>query len=773
MINMLSTYKIICIGRVQGVGFRPFVSKLATAMGLTGVVSNNEDGVVIIASGESVLISEFYHELIRNPPPLAKIKGHQIVEIDWGRYENFSIIPSQSKSKLNLALTPDFGICQTCCEEISDPENRRLGYPFTTCVNCGPRWSITNTFPFERAHTSITEFSMCPVCKAEYEDPQDRRFHSQTNSCSNCGVSIELEDNLVKAIKVPTADIFSKISELIGNGKILAIKNTGGYLLCCDAAQPEVVQRLRRLKRRPKKPFAILYPTLDLLKEQIDLDPAQIEELSSSERPIVIVSSSGFKGQLAMNDLAPGLSQLGVMLPYSGILELLGKELGKPIVATSGNIHGSPVISKEGQARELISPIADYFLHHNLSISNAQDDSVVKYSFKKGQRILFRRSRGFAPNYFDFVAKDKTKVLALGGHLKSTIAFVPNDYLYLSQYLGNLDHYEVYERFIETITVFRRIFQEDPDCILIDKHPAYLSTQYGEELSAEIMVPVHRIQHHMAHFASVLGEHDLFEQDDPILGVIWDGTGYGDDKQIWGGEFFTYQTGTIHRSGHFEYFDWLAGDKMSKESRLSLYSLNKDQHASFLGDKFSAEERNIYASIKDSNKLQTSSVGRLFDALASLLDFCDVNSYEGEGAILLENAIQDYNPEFLKVYIVPNEDGIISTHLLWEKLYMDFLEGVDKQKIILNFLFTLANVIIEVAKMKGFRRIALSGGVFQNTVLIDMVKELAEKRFELFFNKELSPNDENISYGQLMYYMNCIKVKRNKNDNLPDKSEKF
>ena len=764
---MLSTYKIICNGRVQGVGFRPFVSKLATAMGLTGVVSNNEDGVIIILSGASDLIIEFYHELIRNPPPLAKIKGHKITETDLVKYNSFNIIPSRSKGKLNLALTPDFGICAVCSEEISDPENRRHLYPFTTCVNCGPRWSITNTFPFERDHTSIKEFSMCPLCKTEYEDPQDRRFHSQTNSCSNCGIRLELEDDKGNLIKVPAASAFTVMSEFIRKGKILAIKNTGGYLLCCDATNPKVVKKLRRLKRRPKKPFAILYPSIDLLKEQIDLDPIQIDELCSSERPIVIVSSKGFKGQLALEELAPGLSQVGVMLPYSGILELLGKELRQPIVATSGNIHGSPVISEQRQARELISSVADYFLHHNLGISNAQDDSVVKYSFRKRQRILFRRSRGFAPNYFDFVAKDKTKILALGGHLKSTIAFVPNDYLYLSQYLGNLDHYEVYERFVMTIAVFRRIFQEQPECILVDRHPTYVSSLYGEELSEIIDVPLYRIQHHKAHFASVLGEHNLFEINDAILGVIWDGTGYGDDKQIWGGEFFTYQTGRMHRSGHFEYFDWLAGDKMSKESRLSLYALNKDKNASFLSEKFSDEERNIYASLKDSNKLQTSSVGRLFDALASLLDFCDVNSYEGEGAILLENAIHDYDPEMLKVYAVPKEDGLVPTHLLWEELYKDFLDGIDKQKIILNFLFTLANVIIEMAEIKGCRKIALSGGVFQNTILVDMVKELSEKRFELFFNINLAPNDENISYGQLMYYMNCMKEKRNKNDNLP------
>ncbi len=758
---MLSTYKIICNGRVQGVGFRPYVSKLAKEMGLTGIVSNNEDGVIIIVSGAANPILEFYEKLIKKPPPLARIKSHKILKKEAVKYESFDIVPTQAKGKLNLALTPDFAICETCSREISDPGNRRFNYPFTTCVNCGPRWSITNTFPFERAHTSIDQFVMCPVCKEEYQDPNARRFHSQTNSCPNCGITLELEDQQGNPIKVSSGQLFKKVSELIRDGNILAIKNTGGYLLCCDASKPEVIQRLRRLKKRPKKPLAILYPSIDVLKKEITLDQDQMRELCSSERPIVIVSSKGVKGQLALDELAPGLSQLGVMLPYTGILELLAKEFEQPLVATSGNIHGSPVISAKAEAQELISTVADYFLHHNLSISNAQDDSVVKYSFRHGQRILFRRSRGFAPNYFDYVAKDKTKVLALGGHLKSTIAFAPNDYLYLSQYLGNLDHYEVYARFVETIAVFMEIFQEEPDCILVDQHPAYLSTQYGEELSAKIEVPLFRIQHHKAHFASVLGEHNLFELKDVVLGVVWDGTGYGEDRQIWGGEFFMYESGEINRIGHFEYFDWILGDKMSKEPRLSLFSLNKDVEAGFLKGKFSKQEVAIYTPLKASNKLQTSSVGRLFDALASLLGLCDVNSYEGEGAILLENAVLDYNMDLLKVYTRPGADGIVPTHVLWEQLYSDFLEGLENEEIILNFLFTLANVIVDMAVMNGFKRIALSGGVFQNTVLIDMLKELSENKFELFFNRNLAPNDENISFGQLMYYTHCIDKEKN------------
>ncbi len=754
--RMLRSYKIIFKGRVQGVGFRPFVSKLAKKMGLFGYVSNDQNGVIIMVSGETDTIFQFYEMLLKNPPLLARIKMHNCEEVNYVSYDAFLIIPTKTTNKLNLALTPDFGICSECRFEILDPENRRFQYAFTTCVNCGPRWSITETFPFEREHTTISKFKMCPTCQAEYENDDDRRFHSQTNSCPDCGIQMELTNKKGISLKVLQSNIFKKVNNLIQNGKIIAIKNTGGYLLCCDATNPVVVRKLRQLKRRPNKPFAILYPSVEMIEEHVPLETFQKSELCSVERPIVIIPSKGYSGKIAIDDIAPGLQQLGLMLPYSGILEMLSKELEGPIVATSGNIHGSPIIRNKEKAQELISEISDYFLHHDLDIVNPQDDSVVKFSFKYHQRIVFRRSRGFAPNYFEYEKIIEEKILALGGHLKSTIAFAPNDYLYLSQYLGNLDHYDVYQRFKETATSFQQIFEENPDCILVDKHPTYLSTQYGAELSQNSNVPLYRIQHHKAHFASVLGENNLFETKERILGVIWDGTGFGDDGQIWGGEFFSFQDNKMERSGHFEYFDWLAGDKMSKEPRLSLYALNQDHQAKFLKTKFSKQERDIYSLVKASNSLKTSSVGRLFDAVASLLGLCDINSYEGEGAILMENVIRDYDSEQLKSYIDDEIGYIVSTSGLWNALYEDYLKGTKKETIILKFLFTLAKVVIDMAVFTGSKKIALSGGVFQNTVLIDMIQELSRYKFELFFNINLAPNDENISYGQVMYYSNLI-----------------
>ena len=753
---MLKTYKIVITGRVQGVGFRPYVFVLAQKFKLNGSVSNNEEGVIIYITGLDKNIQLFYQSLIENPPKVSIIKNHLSREIRQKNYSDFQIISSQKKGKLNLQLTPDFAICEDCKNEISDPKNRRHLYPFTTCVNCGPRWAITKTFPFERDNTSIVEFKMCKNCKSEYSSPTDRRFHSQTNSCASCGITISLASSKGGVLNIKKEEIFKQIASYIKDGKIIAIKNTGGYLLCCDANNKEVIKKLRKNKKRPNKPFAILYPSLSLVSHDLKVNQQQIKALTSTERPIVIISKENFKGELALEELVPNLNQLGVMLPYSGILQLLANELDQPIVATSGNLHGSPIISDNNKAKEILGEIADYFLEHNLNILNPQDDSVVKYSFKFKHEVLFRRSRGFAPSYFKAEIKTDKKIMALGGHLKSTIAYLPNDYLYISQYLGNLDHYDVYDRFTKTVFKFVEIFEQRPDILLIDKHPLYHSTRFGLEISKKWGTDIIEIQHHKAHFASVLGESDLFEVSEPILGVVWDGTGYGEDKQIWGGEFFRYQSNKIERISHFEYFDWLAGDKMAKEPRLSFLSLASSELESDLYGKFEEEEIAIYRTVKKRNKLKTSSVGRLFDAVASLLEVCDINTYEGEAAILLENKITHYNLENCRSYSDVMIEGKIPTELIFKNLYVDFKEGTKKEQIILNFLYTLASIILDFAKKNKFEKIACSGGVFQNTILIDMLKELTGTKYRLYFNRNLAPNDENISYGQIMYYLNCM-----------------
>ena len=752
---MLKTFQITFSGQVQGVGFRPYVYSLAKDFSLHGTVSNNEEGVIVFVTGLEESILNFYNKIRQSPPPVSRIKNSNISHIETIGFDEFKIVPSKKGGQLNLSLTPDFAICQDCQNELMQKENKRFKYPFTTCVNCGPRWAITENFPFEREHTSINDFPMCDECIEEYTDSTNRRFHSQTNTCHTCGIDLFLSDNKGEKIEVLKGEMFKKIVNLLSDGRIIALKNTSGYLLCCNAENEQVVSQLRVKKNRPKKPFAVLFPSLEKLKQELMIDEVNKKSLTSTERPINIISLKGCSGKIALNEVAPGLNQLGVMLPYSGILQLLANELSFPIVATSGNIHGSPIISNNEDSFSKLKDVADYFLNHNLRIIHPQDDSVVKFSTKFKQEVLFRRSRGYAPNYFKASIDSDKKIMALGAHLKSSIAYYPNEYLYISQYLGNLDSFDVYRRFTKTALNFINLFEQKPQVILVDSHPTYESTLYGTELAQQFKSKLFNVQHHKAHFASVLGEHELFNSNEPILGVIWDGTGFGDDDQIWGGEFFKYQLNKIDRISHFEYFNWLAGDKMSKEPKLSFLSLSNTEMQPNLKEKFSKKELAIYQYLKAKNKLKTSSVGRLFDAVASLLGICDINTYEGEAAILLENQILDYNLNNCKSYCTDLVANLIPTEKLFYNLFLDFNKGNSRENVIANFLFTLASLIYQTADIHYIKNIACSGGVFQNTTLIDMVKELGKGEYKLFFNRNLAPNDENISFGQIMYYLHC------------------
>ena len=748
---MLETYKITISGQVQGVGFRPYVYNLASEFLLNGTVSNNEKGVIIYVSGLEKSIHNFYTKLLQFPPPVSHIKDSSITLIKFQQFEGFKIIPSKIGGNLNLPLTPDFAICDDCKNDIENSKNHRYKYAFTTCVNCGPRWAITQTFPFERNHTSIHDFPMCETCKTEYFSPSDRRFHSQTNTCNTCGIELFLADNKGNKVDILKKHLFKEIAKLLLLGNIIAIKNTSGYLLCCNAENKQVVEKLRAKKNRPRKPFAILYPSLEVLENELELTPNHKKSLTSTERPITIISLKNYKGNIALNSVAPGLNQLGVLLPYSGILQLLANELNFPIVATSGNIHGSPIISKNEEATEKLKNVADYFLQHNLQIMHPQDDSVVKFSVKLGQEVLFRRSRGYAPNYLNISINSEEKIMAMGAHLKSSIAYYPNQYLYVSQYLGNLDNFDVYNRFTKTAQSFITIFEQKPALILVDKHPNYQSTHYGKELAENTNAKLVEIQHHKAHFGAILGEHNLFSER--VLGVVFDGTGFGDDGAIWGGEFFNYEANSIDRINHFKYFDWLLGDKMSKEPRISLLALSTSEMDEVLAKKFTKNELKTYKTLKQENKLKTSSVGRLFDAVASLLNITDFNSYEGEAPILVENLVSEYDLNFCKSYLKMVSSEISSEEII-KNIAIDFKNGISKETIVVNFLFTLATLIIEVSKSNNYSHIALSGGVFQNTTLVDMLLELAPKEIKLYFHKDLSPNDENISFGQLMYYLN-------------------
>ncbi|HCY82077.1 MAG TPA: carbamoyltransferase HypF, partial [Xanthomarina gelatinilytica] len=523
-----------------------------------------------------------------------------------------------------------------------------------------------------------------------------------------------------------------------------------GYVLCCDASNPEAIKKLRKRKKRPNKPFAVLYPSMESIKKDFNVSNYEANALKSRVAPIVILQNTKHT-RISVDTIAPKFRQTGVMLPSSALLELIIKKLGIPIVATSGNIHGSPIISNDNDAHKQLNEVADYFLHHNLDIQFPQDDSVV--TFAESSQLILRRSRGLAPNYINTTINSKKPILAMGGHLKSTFTFVPNAQTYVSQYFGNLDNYEVLKRYQATIEDYVALFETKPKTILIDKHTQYQSSILGKELALEWNADIQEIQHHKAHFASVLGENNLFASEEKILGIVWDGTGLGDDNHIWGGEFFTYQGNKIERLTHFEYYDWLANDKMAKEPRLALFSLLDSEHRSFIKDKFSETEWNIYSSMIKTNTLKTSSVGRLFDAVASALDLVDLNTFEAEAAMQLETCAKSYSKSYYIDFLYKKNYGKIPSNHIVQSIVKAYNEGFCKERLAYSFIYTLAKCILNVAKTNEIKTVACSGGVFQNSLLVFMLNQMTKKEnINLKLNCKLSANDENISFGQLMYH---------------------
>ncbi len=749
----LNTYKIEINGRVQGVGFRPFVFNIATQLSLNGSVSNNENGVLIFINSDKETASRFLETIKIKKPVVSEITSISLQKIDAIAFDDFAIEISENKQQISIPLTPDFAICNSCKTEVLDPNNHRYNYAFTTCVHCGPRYAITKKYPFDRQHTSLSTFEMCDDCQSEYDNPADKRFHSQTNSCTNCGITMQLVNNKGNLINKNQKTVINQTAELIRQGKIVAVKNTNGYLLCCDATNSEAIKRLRERKQRPNKPFAVLYPSIEMIENEFNISTYEKDTLTSVVAPIVIVNNSE-SITIAKENIAPNINQTGVMLPSSALLFLLMNELQQPIVATSGNLHGSPIISENETAQNVLQNVADYLLHNNLDIQFPQDDSVLK--FVDDKQIVLRRSRGLAPSFLEFSITEEKSVLAMGAHLKSTFTFVPNKQIYTSQYFGNLDSYEVLERYKKTINDYRSLFDTTLQTILIDAHSQYQSSILGNELANNFQTELVSIQHHKAHFASILGEYNLFNSEEKILGVIWDGTGLGDDNQIWGGEFFTYQNSTINRLTHFEYFDWIANDKMAKEPRLSLLSLLDEDDREHIQSKFSSTEWSVYNKILSKNTLKTSSVGRLFDAVASLLDITDKNSYEAEAGLLIENLAREYKESHYVDFLIGINFAQVPTKIIIRKILDSLDANFSKQKIAASFIYTLAKIIMRIADKENIRTIACSGGVFQNSVLIQMLSKMAENHQKEFkINRKLSANDENISFGQLRYYQHC------------------
>ena len=742
------TYHIHVEGQVQGVGFRPFVYKLARGMGLLGWVNNTVDGVHVVFNAEAAAALAFYQALVERAPHLARITAHHMWETEARSFDDFRIVHSDGAGTPNLLLSPDFALCPACREELSDPDDRRYGYSFITCTLCGPRYSIVEGLPYDRERTTMKRYPMCSACRREYEEPQDRRYYSQTNSCGECGVRLEGPEG--------TATVEQAV-EALRSGAIVAVKGIGGYLLFGDATDAALVERMRRRKGRPSKPFALMYPDLEILRGDVFLRPEEEEALLGPQAPIVLLllraaPSSG----IAAPHIAPGLQQVGAMLPYAPLFEQLLRALGRPLVATSANVSRAPVIFEEQRAKRELPLLADLILSNDRPIATPQDDSVLRFTTHTRQPIVIRRARGMAPTFLQpDLDLPAYSALAMGASMKSTFTLLHARQTYISQYLGDLDNFDTQQNYRHTLNHLLDLLRVEPEVVLVDGHPDYFSSRLGEQLAEGWGVPLGKVQHHRAHFAAVLAEHDLLRVEEPVLGFVWDGTGLGDDGQIWGGECFLYEKRRFRRVGHQAYFDFILGDKMPREPRISALAITGTA-AGWLRPKFSAEEWRVYRRLLEGGApLRSSSVGRLFDAVASLLNVMDRASYEGEAAMRLEQLalryFRSHGLDSARPFAVASlmEGAHWDGRRLLGQAAAALQSGAPPDQIAARFHRTLAEIVRRTIRTLEVKRACFSGGVFQNEVLVDLIRRLSGKEAILYFHRQLSPNDENVSLGQV------------------------
>lgn len=744
---------ILIKGIVQGVGFRPFIHKLVKNYNLSGWVLNSNQGVEIEVEGKTEEINSFVNAIKEKLPPLAKIEKIEVSQLPLVGYKEFSIKKSIVKEEDSFVLvSPDISICEDCLQELFEPHNRRFRYPFINCTNCGPRFTIIKDIPYDRKKTTMDNFKMCSLCQNEYDDIEDRRYHAQPNACADCGPQVSLYQN---KRKIEGIDPLEKAVKLLKEGKIGAIKGLGGFHLACDATNNKAVARLRRLKNREAKPFALMFFSLEKITQYCKVGDKEKEWLVDRARPIVLLKKR--EDSVISTSVAPGNNYLGVMLPYTPLHYLLLKDNFTALIMTSGNITDQPIIADNLEALDKLDGIVDFFLTYDRDIFNRCDDSVVKII--NDDNVFFRRSRGYVPHpiILDFKLKE---VLALGGELKSTIGFSKENYIFLSQYLGDLKSVETLEFFKESITSFKKMFKAKPEIIACDLHPDYLSTQYAEEMKVKKGFKIVKVQHHHAHIVSCMAENNVKEK---VIGVAYDGTGYGDDGNVWGGEFLLCDLKKYSRAGHLKYCPLPGGDKAIVEPWRMTYSylysiygpkaktLDIDFNQRMDCNSLSIIEKMIDKNI---NSPLTSSCGRLFDAISSLIGIKDEISYEGQAAMELESFCSSGITEGYKFRTYKEEEKfIIDPQEIFINIIKDLKKGLDKKIIAAKFHNTVAEFTVDlcgkIRENTGINGIALSGGVFQNKYLTEkVIFSLEDKGFKVYIQRKVPPNDGGISLGQ-------------------------
>lgn len=760
--------EILVRGTVQGVGFRPFVYNLATRLSLTGTVSNTECGVTINIIGEDADIKEFLHTLSHNPPPLSTI-----TDISEQPFfpdpvpDTFTITTSLSAGEATTSIPPDVALCRDCLTELNDSRDRRHNYPFINCTNCGPRFSIIESIPYDRPKTSMKSFPMCTPCKNEYHDPADRRFHAQPNACHSCGPGISWHDRDGKHIS--TDNILNTAARALAADRVVALRGLGGFHLVVNGYSNRAVDILRKRKKRPDKPLAIMVSDIRVLSDFCYCSESEKKLLLSPAHPVVLLRKKN-NGQLAEN-LAPGIGEIGVMLPYTPLHHLLFSAESCPpvLVMTSGNESGTPICTANGDALHRLSSIADCFLLHNRDIVTRVDDSVAKII--GGRQMIFRRARGYVPEPLH-IPWQLPKILACGGGLKSTFCLGRNHTCYLSQHIGDLHNLESYEFFLESIDHFKRLFQLEPEAVACDLHPDYMSSLYAEKLK----LPLYRIQHHHAHAVAVMGEHGL---SSPVLAIVMDGTGYGPDGTIWGGEILQVELTSYRRLGHLGRLHLPGGDRAATEPwRMGLSALfNTYGEKGLACENLPAPLKHIsQASLetlrtmmcKSINSPLTSSCGRLFDAVASILGITQYISYEGQAAMELESLAEKALTSPMKNLIPPNMHNYISPFLYekegkWEICSTEFVKmlitglagGKSRAELALQFHLELVTALAGLTRIlsskTGIRQVVLAGGCMQNSLLFEgLSSALHSSGLETYTGEKLPVNDGAISFGQII-----------------------
>jgi len=754
-----TTYEIHIKGLVQGVGFRPFVYRRAREYGMNGCVENRNDGVFMKLQADYPQMNAFLEDIKRNAPPASSIRTINVSEGDSETFNGFQIRNSRNVSDQITEISPDIAVCYDCLEDMK-MQPRRINYPFINCTHCGPRFSIIRNLPYDRNNTTMQKFQMCGDCSEEYHNVHDRRFHAQPVACNFCGPQYKFFQK-GRVIK-DSFKILKELKKLLYKGKIIAVKGIGGFHLICDATNNKVVERLRRLKNRDRKPFAVMFSDFDNLQEYAFVSDEEKEQLLSWRRPVVLLQQK----KLLAESINNGLGELGVLFPYMPLHFLIFEEIDLPaVVCTSANLSDEPIVADNDLAARKLDHIADAFLFHNREIHNRTDDSVIR--MLNSQPQIIRRSRGYAPApvTLDF---DVSGILATGAELKNTFAIGMKEQAVLSQHIGDLKNYETYEFFGDAVNRFLHLFRQNPQIVVSDMHPEYMSTRFAKNFHAQqerkagndknLFPQWFQVQHHHAHIASCMAEHGLSED---VIGIAMDGTGYGDDGQIWGGEFMTCNLSGYQRFAHFEYVPMPGGDKAVQSPwRMALSFLANafdDQEEKFSGLTFlqnrPIEDIKLILSMirKRLNSPLTSSAGRLFDAVAALLGVCNESCFEAEAPMRLEALVIDSVTDY---YSFEFNEGIVSFAPTFREIVEDITQGVSSEFIATKFHNTVVEAIVKVAnsmrEQYGLRKVALSGGTFQNRYLTEQtIKQLENANFDVYFNRLVPCNDGGISLGQL------------------------